>query len=455
MKIIVGTDFSKAAVNAARSAGRLARTLGDSLLLVRVVQPPLEVYPELRVPDTGVFEAALRERNHTMMEQACASLREEGVSVEGQILAGAPAAELVKLAGEQKARLIVLGTRAHGALTRLLFGSVAEQTVRSAHCPVLLIPEQQALFDGWTADRPLRLMVGLDLDTGGDAALDMVEQLGQAGTCQTTLVHTYWPPGEYARLGLPGPQDLFATDPEIAAVLEREIRTRLVVRGIPRQTTLRIEACWGPVRDALTADAEEDGADILLVATRQPSWSERLRSGSSAIGTVRRAHTAVLCVPARRAASARTGIPPLRTVLVTTDFSDLGNRAIPYAYSLLRNGGGTVELCHVHEHHHLTPAYAYPRQEQLPPERRKELETRLRSLVPAESAALGIETHLQIVDGDPADSILQASERLGVDAIALASHGRSGLARTVLGSVAEAVLRGSKRPVFVVRPAAR
>ena len=53
--------------------------------------------------------------------------------------------------------------------------------------------------------------------------------------------------------------------------------------------------------------------------------------------------------------------------------------------------------------------------------------------------------------GKAAETIVQAAERLKVDAISLASHGRGGLARAVLGSVAEAVVHHSARPVLVVR----
>jgi nucleotide-binding universal stress UspA family protein len=457
MKIIAATDFSPAATNAAHGAARLARKLGDSLLLVRVVEPPVAVYPELRVPEASTFESALRQNNERLMEAATAALREEGLAVEGLVLGGSPAAELVRLAEAQKARLIVMGTRGHSALATFLVGSVAERTVLTAPCPVLLIPEAQALFEGWNSDRPLRLLVGFDLDSGGDAVLTSVEDLRRAGPCAVTLVHTYWPPAEYARLGLPGPKDLFGTDPEVANVLEREIRSRLALRGLPHPATLRIEAAWGPVRDTLTCDAEETGADVLVVGTRQPHGWDRLKHGSSAIGTVRRAQTAVLCVPARTPpAAARSAIPPLRTILVPTDFSEIANAAVPYGYSLLRGTGGTVELCHVHEGHLLTPVHAYGKQERLSPEQTRELQTRLRALVPPESESLGIATRLTVIDGGAAaETILQAAQRLGADAIALGSHGRSGLARTVMGSVAEAVLRGSDKPVFVVRPRGR
>ena len=57
--------------------------------------------------------------------------------------------------------------------------------------------------------------------------------------------------------------------------------------------------------------------------------------------------------------------------------------------------------------------------------------------------------------GKPAESIIQAAEDLDVDLIVMATHGRSGVARLFLGSVAEHVVRGAQRPVLSVRPRER
>jgi nucleotide-binding universal stress UspA family protein len=57
-----------------------------------------------------------------------------------------------------------------------------------------------------------------------------------------------------------------------------------------------------------------------------------------------------------------------------------------------------------------------------------------------------------VVDGGAAkEAIVQAARRLGADTIVVGSHGRTGAARAVLGSVAEAVVRHADRPVYVVR----
>jgi nucleotide-binding universal stress UspA family protein len=114
--------------------------------------------------------------------------------------------------------------------------------------------------------------------------------------------------------------------------------------------------------------------------------------------------------------------------------------------------GGVVHLCHVHERALPSPAYAYADETgALSPAGRADLESRLRALVPAWARDLGIEARVTVIDGGQAASeITRAALRLDADAIALASHGRSGVKRALLGSVAEEVLRHAKSPVYVV-----
>lgn len=70
-----------------------------------------------------------------------------------------------------------------------------------------------------------------------------------------------------------------------------------------------------------------------------------------------------------------------------------------------------------------------------------------------ELSLLGFATDLVFRHGDPAQEIADLAEELEVDAIVMATHGRSGLSRAVLGSVAERVLRQAVVPVVTVRPA--
>ena len=64
---------------------------------------------------------------------------------------------------------------------------------------------------------------------------------------------------------------------------------------------------------------------------------------------------------------------------------------------------------------------------------------------------LGAVLNVTVATGNAADEILKASEEIHADLIAMSTHGRSGISRLALGSVTEKVLRGSTRPVMVVR----
>lgn len=156
-------------------------------------------------------------------------------------------------------------------------------------------------------------------------------------------------------------------------------------------------------------------------------------------------------------------IPTVPSVLVTTDFSELANRAIPQAYAAV-DDGGTVHLVHVLAlveplgepnplYAHYTPGRA-PNAE----ERRKlqeALATRLRELVPAGAGARRIRTEVDVVEGaEVAQAIVEAAERLGVALVCLGSHGHTGVAKLLLGNVAHAVLAKSPCPVLIV-PAPR
>ncbi len=79
------------------------------------------------------------------------------------------------------------------------------------------------------------------------------------------------------------------------------------------------------------------------------------------------------------------------------------------------------------------------------------LVAQLRALVPKE-AHERCDLEAEILESDnPAEAIVQEAERFGADVICLGSHGRTGLAKAFLGSIAQGVMTQSKRPVFVVR----
>ena len=147
-KVLLATDGSKEAQLAATAAADLAKRTGSELHLVYVGHMPLAYYespgawqldPELQ----GRMAQSVEEEARTRLdEQVQRVVREAGGEVAGaHAKLGRPDAEIVGLAEELGAGLIVLGSRGHGPLRSALMGSVSHSVVRHAHCPVMVVRE--------------------------------------------------------------------------------------------------------------------------------------------------------------------------------------------------------------------------------------------------------------------------------------------------------------------------
>jgi universal stress protein A len=132
--ILHPTDFSTYSENAFQLALTLARDYEARLVVVHVAPAPLAVYGNgLYVPLPANFDEGLKEKLNEFVAKACE------VPLEKKLYEGDPATEILRAAREFKSDLIVLGTHGRTGLGRLLMGSVAEQVVRKAPCPVLTV----------------------------------------------------------------------------------------------------------------------------------------------------------------------------------------------------------------------------------------------------------------------------------------------------------------------------
>jgi nucleotide-binding universal stress UspA family protein len=141
----------------------------------------------------------------------------------------------------------------------------------------------------------------------------------------------------------------------------------------------------------------------------------------------------------------------IRHILVPTDFSDGSTEAFETALSMAVDSGARLTLFHVHH----VPGSVFP-DVILPvaPEMMRNLEHSV-ELVLAElctrAAAAGVDADYQTTIGATHTEICAAAERLDVDLIVIGTHGRSGLHHTLLGSVAEKIVRKAPCPVLTVR----
>jgi len=135
--ILVPTDFSQPSDAALHYATDMARTFGAQLYLLHVPGKTGENL-ELNFP-VGRFETAARERLDTLLSPSDV----ERLRPEYALRIGTPAEEIVRYADARDIDLIVMGTHGRSGVAHLLLGSVAEQVVRAAPCPVLLIRQRK------------------------------------------------------------------------------------------------------------------------------------------------------------------------------------------------------------------------------------------------------------------------------------------------------------------------
>jgi nucleotide-binding universal stress UspA family protein len=138
--ILLATDGSEEAQLAATTAADLAEKT-NSELHVLTVGPDFPLYELPEHP--ADFEDVLRENRREakeVLEQQAKRIEESGVSVkEIHLREGRADEEIVEVAEEIGAGLIVMGSRGYGRLRRALLGSVSDAVVRHAHCPVTIV----------------------------------------------------------------------------------------------------------------------------------------------------------------------------------------------------------------------------------------------------------------------------------------------------------------------------
>ncbi len=139
-RIVCAVDFSECATRATEFAVSLAKQSGATVVLAHVIEGRQDAHaPE------GSPLAALRRtqrdsaRDDLRAAAAHAEALTPGVAIEQAITFGVPHAELLRLAAEQRAELIVMGVRGRGAIDMTIFGSTTNQVVRRAPCAVLTV----------------------------------------------------------------------------------------------------------------------------------------------------------------------------------------------------------------------------------------------------------------------------------------------------------------------------
>ena len=248
-EILCATDFSAHSQSVLAHAAVIARRYRSKLHVVHVI--PTDVYRS--VPAEVMGEALKQTKGYVQdaMRNQLALEFLQRVPNEAVVREGSVTSELLKLADELKAALLVIGTRAHHGLERLLEGSVAEEVFRQAPCPVLVVPPAA----GEQSGIPIRtVLFPTSFSENSLRAAPYAFSLARRHRARLILLH----------VSLEGTSSSEEDLVRLRAAGEERLRALLPAKGGPNnEPSFYVE--FGPVAERIVRVAVENRADLVVL----------------------------------------------------------------------------------------------------------------------------------------------------------------------------------------------
>ncbi len=245
-RVVIGFDGSTSAESAARWAAREAQSRGLGLTVIHATIPPLSSSgawgPGAPISMDAIDE--IRDSAQTFLDTFASTLPASDIQTLVQV--GSPTGIL--LAASESAALIVVGSRGHGGFKELLLGSVSQQLVTHADCPVVVIREER------TVDATA-VVVGVDGSAASHAAVDFAFDYASRHHLSVLAIHA-WDVPSFDLIVMPNTPvpieigDIADTEVRLAAELlagyearypDVTLETR-VIRTTPANAILSVES---------------------------------------------------------------------------------------------------------------------------------------------------------------------------------------------------------------------
>jgi nucleotide-binding universal stress UspA family protein len=291
--ILYPTDFSKCASHALPHTLHLARQYSAEIhllhaLVLHEADPGNAAH---RLPNMEELYQILEEHAREQMQAAVEE--HGGLKIQQAQLRGiSAAATILEYAAENEIDLVVMGTHGRRGLRRLLLGSVAEEVVRLAPCPVLTVPERQ---DGRAVDAVERIVVPVDFSEHAKLALAYANHLATQYAAVLHLVHIvdeviypdFYPPVM--------PSGGSITEELRDQSLER---LRALLAEVDADLSAEVHVRAGRAAPAIAKFAESEDADLIVIASHGLTGISHILLGSVTEQLVRRAPCPVFTVKA-------------------------------------------------------------------------------------------------------------------------------------------------------------
>lgn len=285
--VLVAVDFGEPSDDAVRQADARAKTTGASLVVCHVISDPVRIDPHFEIALASIDMTAVRAAAETQLRERVGKLTgRDSAALDVRMLDGTPHVSIIEEAERSQADLVVLGTHGRTGVARALLGSVAERTVRYAHCPVLIARPHTSSGN---------VIIATDFSNPAlpavHAAADEVRRIGGrliAVHCvdRSELDWTY-------RIPTPG-RDVIIE--HAVAEMHRSARAQLAAALDIAGVAGDCEVLEGrPAEEIVEASARHD-AELIVVGTAGRTGLSRVTLGSVAERVVRTAEVPVLVV---------------------------------------------------------------------------------------------------------------------------------------------------------------
>jgi len=286
-----------------------------------------------------------------------------------------------------------------------------------------------------------RIVVGHSFFPDGNIALRSAITLAQLAHADLYLLHVVEPYPLYQKMRFP-------TVPAHAMLEEVVLKMRAQLADLAKQPELSglhvdTDAHIGKPFVELIRAIRSQNANLVVVGTS--SRGEERFLGSTGERVLRKSPVPVLIAK-------RELTPGPKTVVVPVDFSDCSKKAAEEAIALVRSFGGRIIFLHILD----LAEYVYPAAYGtmpiiIPPLTADDLEPDWQLFL-KDLSLEGINWEKQTLEGRAAPHIVDTAKACSADLLIMGTHGRTGFAHVLLGSVAEAVLRITNCSVMTVRP---
>jgi nucleotide-binding universal stress UspA family protein len=269
-KILLATDGSENTTQATQAAVDILRRRGSEIHLIHV-------WHDVHTPHAhGFVKSELRRQGREILDKEVKRIEEQGGTVtRSHLREGRTFEEVLKLGDEIEADLLVVGSRGHRGLRRMLVGSHSEDIVHHAHRPVLVVRRGE---DVWP---PARIVVGDDFSEDARKAAELAANLGKLLDARMLVLHAV--PRLPQASGEAVNAKLEDRTGELEDILQQRPQTRIVA---------------GDSAEVLIEAAQEgEGPTLVAVGSRGLGPVGRLRLGSVSTKVIRAGLGAVLVYP--------------------------------------------------------------------------------------------------------------------------------------------------------------